>query len=61
MGQNKHRPIKFPQKWLFMGLTWIYSALLQHLREEFPGPESNPWPELSEENSSGKVRFDLRQ
>lgn len=36
-------------------------ALLQHLREEFPGPESDPRPELSEENSSGQVRFDLRQ
>lgn len=35
--------------------------LLQNLREEFPGPESDPGPQLSDEDSSGQVRFDLRQ
>lgn len=34
---------------------------LEHLREEFPAPESDPGPQLSNEDSSGQVRFDLRQ
>lgn len=36
-------------------------TLLQYLREKFPGPESDPGPQLSEEDSSAQVRFDLRQ
>lgn len=32
-----------------------------NLREEFPGPECDPGPQLSEQDSSAQVRFDLRQ
>lgn len=33
----------------------------QHLREELPGPEGDPGPQLPEEDSPGQVRLDLRQ
>lgn len=36
-------------------------SLLQHLREEFPGPKSDSGPQLSEENSSGQIGLDLCQ
>lgn len=35
--------------------------MLEHLREEFPAPESDPGPQLPDEDRSGQVRFDLRQ
>lgn len=34
---------------------------MEHLREEFPAPESDPGPQLPDEDSSGQVRLDLRQ
>lgn len=39
----------------------IRRTTLLHLREKFPGPEGDPGPQLSEEDSSAQVRFDLRQ